>query len=138
MGANYSITRARAVIVRIAGRQSEYYRHVQEILNSKQWNLQFKLSQIMSSLKGFLQDLKCGNLKSLTEIVHDDSFTDFLEKASIFSHGGYKDAAVIAGSTLEEHLRKLCIKNVIEIEMETPKGLRPKPADRMNSDLKKN
>ncbi len=30
---------------------------------------------------------------------------------------GYKDpAAVITGSTLEEHLRKLCIKNGIDIE----------------------
>lgn len=138
MGANYLITRARAVIVRLVGRESEYYRHIEEILNSKQWNLKYKLSQIMSSLKGLLQDLKGGHLKSLSEIIYDDIFSDFLEMANHLLKEGYKDAAaVIAGSTLEEHLRKLCNKGGIDIEDETPKGIKPKPADRMNADLKK-
>jgi len=49
---------------------------------------------------------------------------------------GYKDpAAVITGSTLEEHLRKLCTKNGIDI-MSSGK-LRPKKADGMNSELAK-
>ena len=138
MGANYLITRARSVIVRLVGRDSEYYRHIEEILNSKQWNLRYKLSQIMSSLKGLLQDLKSGYLKSLSEIIHDDVFSDFLEMASYLLQEGYKDAvAVIAGSTLEEHLRKLCTKNGIETEVETTKGIRPNPTDRINADLKK-
>lgn len=32
MGANYLITRARAVIVRLVGRNSEYYRHIEGII----------------------------------------------------------------------------------------------------------
>ena len=138
MGANYLITRARAVIVRIVGRDSEYYRHIEEIFSSNTWNLQYKLSQIMSSLKGLLQDLKSGYLKSLSEIIHDDIFSDFLEMANHLLQEGYKDAAaVIAGSTLEEHLRKICSKTNIDIEIETPKGIKHKPTDRMNADLAK-
>jgi len=138
MGANYLITRARAVIVRIVGRGSEYYHHIEEIFSSNKWSLQYKLSQIMSSLKGLLQDLKSGYLKSLSEIIHDDIFSDFLDMASHLFQEGYKDAAaVIAGSTLEEHLRKLCSKTNIDIEIETPKGIKHKPTDRMNADLAK-
>ena len=50
---------------------------------------------------------------------------------------GYKDAAaVVIGSTLEAHLRQLCQKFGIEIEIPDSKGnLRTKKADRMNSDL---
>ena len=51
---------------------------------------------------------------------------------------GYKDpAAVITGSTLEEHLRKLCIKNGIDIETMSKGKLGPKKADRLNSELAK-
>jgi hypothetical protein len=49
---------------------------------------------------------------------------------------GYKDAAaVIAGSALESHLRQLCMKNSIAIEVNPSKGIQPKKADSMNSDL---
>ena len=51
---------------------------------------------------------------------------------------GYKDpAAVITGSTLEEHLRKLCIKNGIDIEIMSKGKLKPKKADSLNSELAK-
>lgn len=49
---------------------------------------------------------------------------------------GYKDAAaVIAGGTLEAHLRQLCVKTGIPTEVKTASGLQPKKADQMNSDL---
>ena len=50
---------------------------------------------------------------------------------------GYKDAAaVVTGSTLEAHLRQLCQKFGVAIKTKDDKGnLRPKKADRMNSDL---
>ena len=44
----------------------------------------------------------------------------------------YKDAgAVITGSTLEEHLRQLCVKNGIA----TDTAGRPKKADTLNAEL---
>ena len=50
----------------------------------------------------------------------------------------YKDpAAVMAGSVLEEHLRQLCLKNNIEVEIESQGKVKPKKADRLNSELAK-
>ena len=46
-------------------------------------------------------------------------------------------AAVIAGGTLEAHLRQLCAKHGIDVEVSTSKGIRPKRADTMNADLAK-
>ena len=50
---------------------------------------------------------------------------------------GYKDAAaVIIGSRLEEHIKKLSQKNAIAIESLNAKGqLKPKKADFLNSEL---
>ena len=59
--------------------------------------------------------------------------------SSYLLNEGFKDAsAVIAGSTLEEHLRILCSKNNIPIEYLNSKGiLCPKKADTINADLYK-
>ena len=52
---------------------------------------------------------------------------------------GYKDAAaVIAGSTLEEHLRKLAAKHNVDMtETKRDGAVVPKKAARLNDDLKK-
>jgi hypothetical protein len=50
------------------------------------------------------------------------------------NNSGYKDSsAVLAGSTLESHLRKLALKNSIEVE----KDDRPIKANKLNADLTK-
>ena len=66
-------------------------------------------------------------------------FSDYLEMAEYLLNEGYKDAAaVLIGSTLEVHLRELCISNNIDIETTNNKGkIIPKKADEMNSDLAK-
>jgi hypothetical protein len=72
-------------------------------------------------------------LANLNELVHANIFNDFLEMADYLQKEGYKDsAAVLAGGTLEEHLRKLSQKNEIATEKEDS---RPKKADRLNADL---
>ena len=51
---------------------------------------------------------------------------------------GYKDAAaVMIGSVLEEHLRQLCRKHSIDVEIIASSGKAPKKADAMNADLAK-
>ena len=65
--------------------------------------------------------------------LDDAIFPDFLELASYLYSAGYKDAAaVICGSVLEGHLRKLCEK--LEIAVTAANGL-PKKADALNGDL---
>ncbi len=74
-----------------------------------------------------------GTLHTITEIVHADLFSDFIEMARHLLAEGYKDAsAVIAGSTLESHLRQLCAKH--QLQTTNPSG-QPIRADRLNADL---
>lgn len=72
-------------------------------------------------------------LQTVQELVHADVFGDFLEMADHLFDQGYKDpAAVIAGSVLEEHLRKLATHAGIAIVQSNGS---PKKADLLNSEL---
>lgn len=69
---------------------------------------------ITGALKALRSDLMEGRLQTVTELIHADMFTDFLEMADYLQSENYKDAAaVIGGSVLEEHLRNLCDKQSI-------------------------
>jgi hypothetical protein len=75
-------------------------------------------------------------LLSIKGLITAEVFADFIEMASHLVDQGYKDAAaVIAGSTLEEHLRQLCQANKIEVEFKTVDTVKPMKADRLNADL---
>ena len=90
----------------------------------------------MALLVGILQalslDLKAGHLRSVEELIHGELFGDFLEMARHLLDSGYKDAAaVIAGSSLEAHLRQLAKRWDVEV------GVEPRKADAINADLAK-
>lgn len=90
-----------------------------------------ELLHVAAALRG---DLKSGWLESVVELVHADTYNDFLEMAEELLGKGYKDAAaVIGGSSLEVHLKALCGKYGIATVMNS----RPKKADTMNADLVK-
>ena len=90
---------------------------------------------ILTALKS---DIENGYLWNLNELIHADVFADFLEMARYLLGEGYKDpSAVLTAGVLEEHLRKLCIKNAILIE-ENKDGKKVfKKASLMNDELKK-
>ena len=132
------ITRIFATIERIVGRNSEYYKHALKNA-SGEWRASKVLDFLIGTIEGLYHDIKKNYLKSLTEIIHSDVFEDYLEMAEYLLNEGYKDpAAVISGSTLEEHLRQLCSKNGININVQTGTGQRPKRANQINSELAKN
>ncbi len=130
------ITRALSVIDRIAGKKSEYYIRIEEYFESDKLIVnRFKF--VKGALIALYKDLQQDYLKTVSELIHGDIFSDYLDMAQYLLDEKYKDAsAVIAGSTLEEHLRKLCEKNGIDIEITTSGRVKPKKADQMNSDLK--
>jgi len=133
-------TRAFAVIKRISGINSEYFRKVKDLDTGVFKNaFQTKIKLIMGILDGLYQDLNKDYLNSLVESIHDDIFSDYIEMAQYLLDENCKDAAaVIAGSTLEEHLRKLCEKNKISSTYIDSKGKEKfKKADLMNSELTK-
>ncbi len=90
----------------------------------------------ISFLRGILRLLK-ENRIPFREIVSAEIFSDFLDMAKHLLDESYKDAAaVIIGSVLEEHLRKLCIKTSIPLELSDVKGkMKPKKASTLNTDL---
>lgn len=98
---------------------------------------QLSNSHTLKILRGILGAIKIeyqnNYLKTVEEIIHADLFADFLEMADHLLQENYKDAAaVIGGGVLEEHLRKLCQKNNIPIQLNG----KNKKLDTMNSELK--
>ncbi len=136
---NVLISRILNIIVRITGKDSEYYKQAIDILDNTKINRPLeRLYRLISVLTGLHEDLKAGYLKSFSELIHAEIFSDYIEMAEYLLEEGYKDpAAVITGSTLEEHLRKLCIKNGIDIVTMSKGKLVPKKADTLNSELTK-
>lgn len=126
-------TRCLAAIERASGRQSIYYERASALFetNDHAWG---HLAGQIGVAKSLLSDIQNDYLKSLEEVIHGDVFGDFLEMADHLNNSGYKDAAaVLAGSTLEAHLRQLCAKHSVA----TSTGGKPKKADTMNADLAK-
>jgi hypothetical protein len=127
-----ALTGLRAAISRLAGDGSTYVRQVEEVLKSKIY-VGKQVMMIQGVAQGLLEDAKNGMLTSLQELIHADIFAGFLEMADHLLSNGYKDAAaVIAGSSLEEHLRLLAAKHGIST---TDAGGRPKKADLINAEL---
>jgi hypothetical protein len=90
--------------------------------------------RLLTILRAFRTDLEAGWLRDFEEAVHAGVFADFLDMAEYVLEEIHKTpAAVIAGFTLEEHLRKLCAKHGIATEQDG----KPIKADAMNAELGK-
>jgi hypothetical protein len=126
-------TRCLAAIERTIGRNSVYYERATALSETKD-HAYGQLAGQIGVAKSLLSDVQNGYLKSLEEIIHGDVFSDFLEMADHLTANGYKDAAaVLAGSTLEAHLRQLCTKHGVS----TTFNGKSKKADTMNAELVK-
>jgi hypothetical protein len=125
------VTRAISAVHRISGINSSYS---QEITRIQEINPQLhnNASTIIGVALALRDDLQAGYVQNLTEMIHTGVYSDFLEMARLLVDSGYKDAAaVIAGSTLESHLRKLAAKFSIPVIIED----RSVKADKLNAVL---
>jgi hypothetical protein len=130
-------TRARASIERIAGKTSAYYRQAEEIIKSGGYS-GYVCSQIIGVVDSLKIDVELDYLKSHEELIHGELFSDFIEMSKHLISEGYKDpATVIAGSTLESHLKNLCMKFSIDTTFEKDGKDITKKADKLNSELVK-
>ncbi len=106
-------------------------------------NVTSTYSSNIESGRGILQAVKTeienGWLFQIKDLVSAEIFSSFLEMSEYLLNEGYKDAAaVMIGSTLEEHLRQLCYKHNIPITFTDSEGnIKPKKADSLNADLAK-
>lgn len=88
---------------------------------------------ILKAVKG---ELSGGWLVTTRGLISAEIFADFLEMAEYLLAEQYKDAAaVIAGSSLEEHLRQLACKHGISIIRLKGAETVPKTADTLNAEL---
>ena len=126
-------TRCIAAIERASSPASAYRMNVEENRNmlTQDW---VRLARDVGIARALLSDIRNGYLKSVEELLHGNVFGDYLEMAAHLLDNGYKDAAaVVAGSTLEVHIRKLCLKHSISVE----RGGNTRKADQLNAELAK-
>ena len=127
------VTRAISAVHRISGLNSTYSLEIERILKTIP-ALHLHTSGIIGVAQALRDDLTAGYIQSLTEIVHAEVFSDFIDMAKHLSDSGYKDAAaVIVGSTLESHIKKLAVKHAVPIEV----AGKPVKAEKLNQDLAK-
>ena len=123
-----SASRVEAAIHRVAGRPSNHVDQTDRVLKAGGY-AGFITRALVGILASLRDDVAAGYLKSQRELIHAELFADFLEMAQYLLNEGYKDAAaVIAGSSLETHLRQLCQKNRISSDIAS--GGRVMPARR--------
>ena len=87
----------------------------------------YKCAQASHFLSAIRQDMEAGYLRGYRGLIQAELFSDFLDRAEHLHEQGYKDpAAVIAGSVLEDHLKKLCLKHNVPMNVQKQNGdLRP-------------
>lgn len=88
-------------------------------------------------LHSIREQIENGWLVSFKDLVSAEIFTDFMDMAEYLLNEGYKDpSAVVIGSVFESHLRKLCLKNSIGMELTKSNGDKIlKKADILNAGL---
>lgn len=126
--------RLRSAVERWSLPGSSYRQDVQRIEANKA-SAGLRAVSLYGLIQGLREDYAAGYTQSVEELVHADLFADFLEMARGLVDRRFKDpAAVLAGSVLEEHLRKLASKTGVSVT--DAKG-KPRKADTINAELAK-
>lgn len=128
------ITSMVAAIERLAPSGTYYFTSLQAAVEKHGLNDHEAIPSLVGIIEALKTAYESGYLRNIEELIHADLFSDFLDMGEYLLKEGYKDpAAVIIGGVLEEHLRKLCVKNSITTTVDD----QPKKADLMNSELAK-
>jgi hypothetical protein len=129
--AEVTANRLETAVTRLTTKGSVY---VEQIQRGKGYGTRNRLRHNQQVATTLRDDLNAGWTDTVVELVHADTYSDFLQMADGLLSKGYKDAAaVITGTVLEVHVRALCVKNNVT----TAVAGKPKKADAMNAGLKK-
>ena len=125
-----------STIKRILGETDPFYTQFESVLKYTKYNLAEAGVEMLKDLKAQVSNNWIFSIKGL---VSAEIFTDFLDMAQHLLDEGYKDAAaVIIGSSLENHLKQLCQKHSIPTTfLNINQQPKPQKADILNSELKK-
>ena len=126
-------TRLQSAIDRLTVPTSAHARAAEQVRDHDQ--TAYKLRVLVGIAIALRDGIASGWVTSLVELAHADTYAGYLEMAEGLVGQGYKDAAaVIAGTSLEVHLKALATKHGIDLQ--TANG-RPKMATALNDDLKR-
>lgn len=126
-------TSALSFILNLYGENHPYYFRFKETVTKNSLSMVEAGKGILNSIK---TEIERGWLTTVRGLVSAEIFSDFLETAEYLLEQKYKDpAAVIIGSTLEEHLRQLCRKYNIPVEEYKEDKVIPRKTNALNSDL---
>lgn len=133
------LARAEAAIIKICGQDSAYWSRMRVILNgayADSYRVELLVGVVRRALKIDLED---GYLSSFSELVRGEMFENLIEMAEHLVDEGYKDAAVvIAGASLEAHLRQLSNKYGVSVDFTAKDGsTMKKRAESLNQELGK-
>lgn len=127
-----ALTRLKSTIDRLSPRDSSHRQSADTLMKQYGPNNSYSVGFLVGILKALRSDYAAGYFQTVEALIHAEIFADFIEMAEYLLSQKYKDpAAVIVGSVLEEHLRKLCGKHSVA----TSSGTSPKKADALNSEL---
>ncbi len=117
----------------IFGKGHPFYKEFDEKVNNVG---PYQTEEGRGILKAAKKEIDEGWFFTVKGVVSAEIFSDFLEMAGYLLDEHYKDAAaVMIGSTLEEHLRQLCDKNSIPVEIIKLGRPKAKKAEMLNSEL---
>nr|WP_249177643.1 HEPN domain-containing protein [Burkholderia cenocepacia] len=128
--ANQWLTSSLNLLSRILGENSAHYQRMKEqFVEYPKWA---NVDQAYGVLLAAKDDYESGSILNMKMLIEADIFDEFLGQAEHLLEAGYfQPAAVLAGSVLEDGLRKLCLANEVTLP-DKPK------LDWMNSELAKN
>jgi len=134
------IASSRAAVFRISGEDSDFVKEYGQIEDRFSGRYTDTRAAMVPSLVGLLKAMKkaleSGYLARFEQLVHADTFAEFLGMAQYLLEQGFKDAAaVLAGGVLEVHIKNLAQKHGIEIELEKNGRMVSKHIEVLNHDL---
>lgn len=102
------------LIRRLFNEQSEHYLEFKGLFQDIVFSSTF--DKALGILKGANFDYQNGYLFNTQALIEAEIFDDFLEQAEeLLKKGYFQPAAVIAGSVLEDGLRKLCVNKSLTL-----------------------
>jgi hypothetical protein len=132
---NSLVVRLRSAIERLAPAWSTYIKEMNAAANDTKESTAGRIRIYIGILEAFRADADEGWLLGISELLHADTLSDFIEQADELAQKKYENAAaVVVGSALEAQLRLLCNKYGISVQL--PSG-QPKKADALNAELAK-
>lgn len=128
--ANQWLTSTSSLLLRVFGESAVHYQRLNKHFSDyPKWP---DIEQAFGVLIAAKDDYEKEALFEVKQLIEADLFDEFLEQAAHLCNLGYfQAAAVVAGSVIEDGIRKLCNRNKIELS-DKPK------LDWMNSQLAKN